>query len=327
MTDQPHTPPDQSDVQDTLNAPIPDPLTETHALIESDTDLNVASDLVASDLVASDSVADDSKLESTQVVDSLVEKSDDPTSAQGASRSSSSSRVQNVRFTEELLAECEYTIGYRFKNRRLLEQSLTHASISPTRLASNERLEFLGDSIMGAVVCEYLYIEFPEYPEGELTRIKSSVVSRHTCAQISAVLNFGKFLALGKGLAVHNEIPTSILAAAFESVIAGIYLDGGWDPTRHFIVNALRAEVQRVAHSSHGYNFKSMLQQSAQKTFGKTPIYKLLAEKGPDHSKTFHISAAIGERLFAPAWGASKKEAEQNAAQNALAELKIPSSS
>lgn len=229
---------------------------------------------------------------------------------------------QSSQFSPALLAEFELAIEHQFSNRGLLEQSLTHSSISRTRLASNERLEFLGDSIMGVVVCQCLFELFPEYPEGELTRIKSSVVSRHTCSKVSADLQFGRYLALGKGLAIHDRIPTSILAAAFESVIAAIYLDGGWEPARRFILKSLGAEINRVARSAHGYNYKSMLQQTAQKSMGQTPVYRLLDEKGPDHSKKFHISAAIGERLFDPAWGASKKEAEQNAAQNALDELK-----
>jgi ribonuclease III len=307
----------------------PTSLSETFSCLESDTDLK-------HDLVSASSSECSGPQEDTPESGASVESDEGSTEsgacsvepeaqaqdALSAPVTASNPRSKTIRFTEELLAECEHTIGYKFSNRAILEQSLTHASISKTRLASNERLEFLGDSIMGAVVCEYLFQEFPEYPEGELTRIKSSVVSRHTCSKISAQLNFGRFLALGKGLAVHDRIPTSILAAAFESVIAAVYLDGGWDPARHFIVNALREEVKRVSRSAHGFNFKSMLQQSAQKTMGATPIYKLLGEKGPDHSKNFQISASISDRLFPPAWGASKKEAEQNAAKNALDELK-----
>jgi ribonuclease-3 len=327
----------------------PDFLAETLPCIESDTDTNVDAQAVAQQGAISDQRTDadsesatldsaatanphlptDAKSDSPSRVDSspkirkpeLAEVPPLPVAAPTAP-TTPASRAQNIRFTDDLLTECEETIGYKFKNRAMLEQSLTHASISKTRLASNERLEFLGDSIMGAVVCEFLFKEFPEYPEGELTRIKSSVVSRHTCSKVSAELNFGRFLALGKGLAVHDRIPTSILAAAFESVIAGIYLDGGWEPAGRFIISALRAEIKQVSRSAHGYNFKSLLQQSAQKTMGATPVYKLLAEKGPDHSKNFQISAAIGARLFAAAWGASKKEAEQNAARNALEELK-----
>lgn len=223
--------------------------------------------------------------------------------------------------SDERFRKCQATLGHSFTNTELLIQSLTHASIARTRLESNERLEFLGDAIMGTVVCEFLFEAFPDYPEGELTRIKSSVVSRHTCARLSRALGIGECLLLGKGLAVHERIPDSILAASFESVVAALYLDGGWDAARRFLIKSLSGEIEKIAQSAHGQNYKSQLQQFAQKEFSETPVYRLLDEKGPDHSKCFQVAAAIGTRLYAPAWGQSKKEAEQQAAQNALKEL------
>jgi ribonuclease III len=228
------------------------------------------------------------------------------------------SSLPGVHIPDEKLAECEQTIGYTFSDRNILKHSLTHSSIAPTRGQSNERLEFLGDAIMGAAVCEHLFDKYPDYSEGELTRIKSAVVSRQTCAKMSDALKFDRFLLLGKGLAIHERIPSSVLAAVFEAIIAAIYLDGGWAAAKKFVLDTLREEVSRVGKSTHGQNYKSQLQQIAQKNYSETPVYKMLDEKGPDHAKCFQIAAAIGSQLFPAAWGPSKKEAEQNAAQNAL---------
>lgn len=217
-----------------------------------------------------------------------------------------------------VIADCERCLGHQFRDRSLLEQALTHASIARTRLDSNERLEFLGDAIMGAVVCEQLYQDYPDYAEGELTRIKSSVVSRSTCARMSERLQLGQFMRLGKGLAVHEQIPSSILAAVFESLIAAIYLDGGWTAARDFVTGVLSDEIKTVARATHGQNYKSLLQQLSQKSFAETPGYRLIDEKGPDHSKCFQVAATIGAKLYPAAWGSSKKEAEQNAARIAL---------
>lgn len=227
-------------------------------------------------------------------------------------------RLPGLNISDETLRECEAVIGYTFTDRNILKHSLTHSSIAPTRGQSNERLEFLGDAIMGAAICDYLFETYPEYSEGELTRIKSAVVSRQTCAKMSNVLNFDRFLLLGKGLAIHERIPSSVLAAAFESIIAAIYIDGGWVAAKKFILDTLSDEVARVEETTHGQNYKSQLQQVAQKNFGETPAYRMLDEKGPDHAKCFQIAAAIGEQMFPAAWGPSKKEAEQNAAQHAL---------
>ena len=225
-----------------------------------------------------------------------------------------------------MLSACEEAIGYRFGDRRLLERCLTHASVARTRLASNERLEFLGDAILGAVVCEMLFENFPEDPEGEMTRMKSVIVSRQTCARISIRLGLERFLLLGKGLTSSaGAIPQSIMAAVLEALIAGVHLDGGVDEGRAFVRRLVAPEIVSVSESERGHNYKSLLQQSAQKLFGETPIYRLLDEKGPDHSKCFNVAAVIGVRVFPDAWGPNKKEAEQSAARNALQALESES--
>jgi ribonuclease III len=221
----------------------------------------------------------------------------------------------------EILDECQKAIGYRFRQPDLLRAALTHASGADTRLASNERLEFLGDAVLGLVTCEQLFLRFPDYQEGDLTKIKSVVVSRRTCARISRQLNLGDYLFLGKGMHLHTAVPASMLADVYESLVAAVYLDGGLEAAKEFILRYVGPEIEHVAEGAHGGNFKSLLQQVAQREFGQTPQYPLLDEKGPDHSKCFKIAAVIGRHHYAAAWGRNKKEAEQKAAMNALAQI------
>ena len=227
----------------------------------------------------------------------------------------------STNLSDAELASCERMLGYEFRDRSLLVRALTHASIARTRLESNERLEFLGDAILGAIVCEELYHSYPEATEGELTRIKSVVVSRATCAELTQELELDRFLLLGRGVDARGEVPMSILAAVLESVVGALYLDGGYDSARRFVLAQIQQQVQQAADSMTGVNFKSLLQQLTQRTLGCTPTYLVLDEQGPDHSKCFQVTAQLADRRFVPAWGPSKKEAEQRAAGNALAEL------
>src|SRR5262249_21063693 len=203
----------------------------------------------------------------------------------------------------------------------LLRAALTHTSGANTRAASNERLEFLGDSVLGLVTCEQLYLQFPDYQEGDLTKVKSVVVSRKTCAQFSREQGLGSFLFLGKGVSPYGEIPPNMLADVFESLVAAIFLDGGWDEARGFVLGFIQPEVERVAREAITANSKSQLQHVAQREFGGTPRYYLLDEQGPDHEKCFKVAAQVNDHRFPPAWGRTKKEAELKAALNALAEI------
>ena len=221
------------------------------------------------------------------------------------------------------MAECQRRIGHEFRDPSLLLAALTHASGAHHRLASNERLEFLGDAILGFLVCEKLYHLFPESLEGDLTRIKSVVVSRETCSRISEQLQLVDFLIVGKGLAVNRPVPTSVLSDLFESVVAAVYLDGGMEAARPIVERLLGPEIEQVVSGALGSNHKSLLQQCAQRDYGVTPTYEVVEEAGPDHSKSFCVSAQIGGRRYAPAWGRNKKEAEQRAASNALVELQV----
>ena len=215
----------------------------------------------------------------------------------------------------------EQRINYRFQNRGLLTQALIHASVSNTRVESNERLEFLGDSILGAVVCEHLYVRFPEELEGGLTKIKSNAVSRRICADIAIELGCADAVRLGKGMGDRAALPVSLLAALFESIIGAIYLDAGMDPAREFILRCLSERIENSARLGHQQNFKSVLQQSLQRKELGAPSYQILHETGPDHAKTFEICVEVGARRFKACWALSKKSAEQMAALEALVEL------
>ena len=209
-------------------------------------------------------------------------------------------------------------LGYRFKDPELLACALTHASIATTRLTSNERLEFLGDAVLGLVICEEIYHRFPRYLEGELTRIKSVVVSRETCANVADGLDLVQHLSLGKGITESENLPASLAACAYEAIIGAVYLDGGLEPARTFILAYMGEEIDRVLAGEHRRNYKSLLQQHAQRDLGASPNYEVLDEKGPDHAKAFEIAVTIRGRRYPSAWGPSKKAAEQCAAREAL---------
>jgi ribonuclease-3 len=219
------------------------------------------------------------------------------------------------------LARCEEQIGYRFRNSDLLRAAMTHASSAGTRLESNERMEFLGDSVLSLVICEELYQRLPNAMEGELTKIKSAVVSRRICARVAESLRLADWLALGQGISGGEQTPRSLLAAVLEAVVAAIYLDGGLEAARRFVLSHMGEALQAAIDSEHQFNYKSHLQQYAQRRFAAMPHYELLDEKGPDHSKCFEVAVVIGGQQFPSAWGPSKKEAEQKAARLALVML------
>jgi len=219
------------------------------------------------------------------------------------------------------LALCQERIEYRFKDPSILRSALTHASGASSRLQSNERLEFLGDSILGFCICEWLFQNHAEYLEGELTQIKSAVVSRRTCGRICHGLRLDECLILGRGMQQGADLPKSLLSDLFEALIAAVYMDGGIDEARSFILRTMQDEIYRAVDGHSIGNYKSALQQVSQRDHGTAPIYRLLAESGPDHSKSFQVAAEVKKRQFTPAWGRTKKDAEQRAAGNAMAEL------
>lgn len=220
-----------------------------------------------------------------------------------------------------ILAECESNLGYEFKSKRLLFHAITHSSVADSRLHSYERLEFLGDSILGFVVCEMLFTNYVDWLEGDLTKVKSNVVSRQSCAELGEFLKLEEFLVVGKGVGSKGKVPKSLLANAFESVVAAIYLDGGLDSVKSFLIPLMDRQIESSLKGGLEINYKSELQQYTQKRFGCPPQYRLLDDHGPDHDKWFKVGARVSKKDYAPAWGKNKKEAEQRAAANALASI------
>ena len=225
--------------------------------------------------------------------------------------------------TPELRERAEEALGYTFKNPNLLKEALTHASIADNRLDSNERMEFLGDAVLDLIICEALYHRFPQYQEGDLTKVKSAVVSRRTCAEVANETGLTDLLIIGKGISSRNSMPSSLAAAVYESIVAAVYLDGGFDVVKEYVLRTMTPKLEEISSNAHQQNFKAVLQQHAQKVLGSTPLYELLDEKGPDHSKCFEICVCIEGRRFTSAWGPNKKMAEQKAALLALEDLGV----
>jgi ribonuclease-3 len=182
-------------------------------------------------------------------------------------------------------------------------------------------MEFLGDAVLGYVICKYLYEKLPDMLEGDMTKVKSSVVSRTTCQKVCKQLGLDKYLILGRGLGRSNRIPDSIFANALESFIAAVYLDGGIESARKFVLRVFLEDIEEMLLDGDAHNHKSVLQHHCQKYEGKIPEYKVLDVQGPEHRKTFNVQVRVGDRVFPSAWGVTKKEAEQRAAENAIAIL------
>lgn len=224
---------------------------------------------------------------------------------------------------KEKLEYIEALTGHKFEDPALVERAFTHSSHADNRLLSNERLEFLGDAVLNMVICQALYERFPDYLEGDLTKIKSMLVSRTTCAKLAGEMGLEKLLRIGKGMTRSRALKGSLAAAVLEALVAAIYLDGGLDEAGRFVLKIFEPLISRADAEQHQQNFKSVLQQYAQQNFNVSPVYELLDEKGPDHNKCFESAVSIAGRRFASSWGTTKKEAEQKAALNALDELGV----
>lgn len=222
---------------------------------------------------------------------------------------------------QEILAHLERALHHRFANEAVAIQALTHSSAKDKELPCNERLEFLGDAILGHVISEFLFARFPDYEEGELSTMKSVIVSAKTLSARAEELEIEKVLILGRGLREKKNLPRSILCNAFEALIAALYLDAGYDRARDFILRMLAPKIEEILKNEHEKNYKSLLQDYAQRHLSIIPQYRVTKEVGPDHKKMFQVVVEIDGRVHGPAWGASKKEAEQRAAKQALAAL------
>jgi ribonuclease-3 len=224
---------------------------------------------------------------------------------------------------DELISLTQQRVNHVFTDPALVIRALRHSSQADHRIESNERLEFLGDSVLGLVICEHLYQTYPKYLEGELTKIKSNIVSRKTCAELAIEMQLVDLLQLGKGMGTREDIPLSLAAAVFESLIGAIYLDAGLGAARRFILRHVGDLISAAERLGHQENFKSVLQQSLQKLGAENPVYPVIDEEGPDHDKCFQVCVQIGFRRFTSCWGKSKKQAEQEAALGTLLELGI----
>lgn len=223
---------------------------------------------------------------------------------------------------DKKITELEGRLNYRFSNRELIRLALTHSSLRDPWTDANERLEFLGDSVIGLAVATHLFNAFPTQTEGDLTRLKSSVVSGAALVEIGKRFAVASYLRVGKGIRKGRGVPQSLIANALEAIVGAIYLDSNFETVRDLIVSWLEEDIKKLGTKRAAANYKAALQQSTQRLFGKHPTYSVLDEVGPDHKKEFVIAARIGDRLFAPAKGKTKKIAEQRAARLALRELK-----
>jgi len=224
---------------------------------------------------------------------------------------------------QDRIAACQEAIGYRFDEPAWLEKALAHSSSRADLGLCNERMEFLGDAILGMVISEHLFRTYAGHSEGELTAIKGVVVSQRTLARQSRALQLDKFLAVGRGMSRGRRLPNSVVANAFEAVVAAIYLDRGLDAARDFVLRTLGPQVQDAERTKQHKNSKSVLQQLAQRLRGCTPTYRVIEESGPDHAKSFRVVTVIEGVEYGTGWGRNKKEAEQHSARETLALVKV----
>ena len=223
-----------------------------------------------------------------------------------------------------MIKDLEAAIGYQFHNISLLQNALTHSSYANERwhnsLLSNERLEFMGDSILGMLVAEYLYRNFPDRPEGELTRMRADMVCETTLAAVANTIHLGDHLLLGHGEEQGGgRTRDSILADAVESVIAASFLDGGMEAAERFIRRFILVQVPVT--KLHNADYKTQLQELVQQKRNQVLTYLLAGESGPDHDKQFDVQVALNGTVVGSGRGSSKKRAEQDAARNAIAAL------
>lgn len=218
------------------------------------------------------------------------------------------------------MTQLEKNLDYTFKDKTLLTLALSHSSYANEKKGasnSNERLEFLGDSILSLIVSEYIYKYFPNLPEGELTKIRASLVCENSLCAFSKELGVGEFLLLGKGEQQNGgRTRPSILADAFEAILAAIYLDGGMEPARRHVLRFIERELK--THHENFADYKTVLQEIIQRNPEETITYVLASESGPDHDKTFTVNVMLNSNKIGTGTGHSKKQAEQLAAKQAL---------
>lgn len=226
-------------------------------------------------------------------------------------------------YDKKLVIELEKQIKLYFNDKLLLQRAITHKSFSNenTELAlrDNERLEFLGDSVLSIVISTYIFDHFPDYPEGELAKMRSVIVSEPILALKAREMTLGKYLLLGKGEELSGgRNRDSILADAMEALIGAIYLDMGIGKAEQFVINIFEEIIKEVEQGNYIQDYKTLLQELIQKNSINRPAYIVIKEEGPDHNKTFTVEVRHDDNILGCGRGSSKKEAEQNAARLAL---------
>jgi len=224
------------------------------------------------------------------------------------------------------LAMVQSLLHLKFKDKNILNRALIHRSYvnesSAGKIKDNERLEYLGDSVLGLVVNEYLFKRFEDYPEGDLAKIKSAVVSEPTLAKVAREMKIGNYLLMGKGEELSGgRDRSSILANSFEALIGAVYLDQGLKECRNFILSLLKKDIERIDRMTYLRDPKTTLQEYVQKKYKERPVYEVVEEKGPDHKKEFIVRLVINGVEVSKGTGSSKRKAEMTAAEHILKKI------
>lgn len=236
----------------------------------------------------------------------------------------SESDSKKIRYKQ--LSILQNIIHVKFKEKSLLNRALIHRSYvnesSTDKIKDNERLEYLGDSVLGLIVNEYLFRRFEDYPEGDLAKIKSAVVSEATLAKVARDINLGTYLLMGKGEELSGgRDRSSILANSFEALIGAVYLDSGLRECRRFILSLLKKDIERIDRMTYLRDPKTTLQEYVQKRYKERPVYEVVEERGPDHKKEFIVRLIIKGNEVSRGVGSSKRKAEMLAAEQILKKI------
>lgn len=232
-------------------------------------------------------------------------------------------KMQQIN-SQAILSAFQEKMGYTYKSHALLQEALTHSSYANEHrnkgVRDNERLEFLGDAILDLIISEYLFKKYPAMPEGDLSKIRASIVCEGSLAKIAKKIELGKYILLGKGEDMTGgRERASILADAFEAVTGSLFIDGGFDKAKAFLQQTLVADVEQTEHIETLYaDYKTLLQEAIQKNSSSPIYYEVVGEEGPDHDKHFYVEVYHEEKCLGRGIGKSKKEAEQDAAHKAL---------
>jgi len=226
---------------------------------------------------------------------------------------------------EQQLSDFENKIGYKFQNKLLLKEALTHSSYINEHknldVRDNERLEFLGDAVLGVVISDYLYKKYPEAEEGDLSLYRSTLVKTETLSKIIHALGIESVIMLSKGQKADTNQPRSIYAGVFEARVGAVYLDGGFTKASEFIEKSIIKNAEKIIDKNPHKDPKTYFQEKMQSEFGFTPTYGLLKESGPAHNKEFIIGVFNGDKCIAKGKGISKQEGEKAAAKEAIKKM------